>query len=240
MFEFLRLLEARSTNSLLLEMTPGEAKQVFTRYGGTNADISPAGLRKTWISLVQKYHPDRPGGSNEILSQINAAHDVLKGGVAPGTSSASTSSSSKDRRPPEWQTDPRSAYNGWSKEDYRDINWFKKRMWELSNHSQQRWTIYGHDGRFFRGMVTVFGSYEIFRQMAEAMVIWNGKQHTRAVFVQEGDDQGISLIWIDGRHMKPVYMDFESPNNNPSNDKELVRSLPLTLDQISKGVDVTV
>lgn len=221
------------------EMSPDEAKAVFRRYGAKNPDIAPEKLRSTWIGLVQRYHPDRTGGSSEALSRINSAYDVLKnqGKAASGQAKEPTS------RQPAWQTDDRSSYNGIAREDYTDLNWFKKRMWELSNQSKTKYTVWAFDGRHFRGTVTVFGSRDTYREMAHAMVhhITKGANsyHVEAVFVQEESHSDvIILVWQNGKDVRPpVPLEHESPNSNPSNDQIFMDMLPQTLAQIETGRD---
>jgi molecular chaperone DnaJ len=48
---------------------------------GVTKDASQADLRKAWLSLARKYHPDKTGGhkgSEEKLKVINEAYDTLK------------------------------------------------------------------------------------------------------------------------------------------------------------------
>jgi len=221
------------------EMSPDEARAVFQRYGAKKPDLSSEKLRSTWIGLVQKYHPDRTGGSSEALSRINSAYDVLKNqGKAPlGPAKEPT------RRQPAWQTDDMSSYNGIAREDYTDLNWFKKRMWELSNQSNAKYTIWAFDGRYFRGTVTVFGSRDIYREMAHAMVYHSTKgansYPVEAVFVQdENHPDVIILVWLNGKDVRPpVPLEHESTNKNPSNDQVFMDMLPRTLAQIETGRD---
>lgn len=240
MFEFIRLLESKISSIILEEMTPDQARTILQSYGARRQDLDPARLRSTWIGLVQKYHPDRTGGSSEILARINAAYDVLKGKTP---SSQPPETGQQAPRQPAWQTDPRSTYNGWAREDYTDLNWFKKRMWELSNQSRNKYTIWAFDGRYFRGTVTVFGSRDIYGEMAKAMVEYTTRGGNRypveAVFVQdENHPEVMMLVWQNGKNVRPpVPLEHESPNNNPSNDKVFMDMLPTTLAQIETGRD---
>jgi len=235
MFDFIRLLELSGIKFLLEDLTPGQARGIFKQYGANDADLSPDKIRATWIKLVRQMHPDKTGGDHQPLAMINAAYDVLK---AP----ASATVAKDDRGFPAWQTDQRSTRNDIATNDYTDVNFFKKRMWELSGKSQEKWTIYAFDGTFFRGMVTVFGSSRIFRDMAKAMVIHNsrgGNPHqTRAVFVQDDTDPDIILIWLDGNEISPpIPMEHESRNRNPANDLGFTSRLSKVLNQISSGRD---
>lgn len=239
MTDFFRILKLAGVKMLLEALSPTQAKGIFLHYGATEAGMKPDQLKNTWKKLALTYHPDRTGGDHDHIAMINAAYDVLKKGEAPSTAPA------PENEFPAWQTDSRSRYNRINRNDYTDINYFKKRMWELSGRSHEKWTIWAFDGHFFRGVLTVFGSPEIFDDMAKAMVTWNSmganSYHTRAVFVQKEGEHDISLIWLDGRPVKPpVHMEHESFNANPGNDQSFTRRLPRMLDQIITGVDITV
>jgi len=236
MYDFIRLLELAGLKPLLEDMTPAQATAVFKQYGASDIDLKPENIKTTRSRLAKKYHPDVTGGDSQALGVINAAYDVLKnsGGVSGTTHTG--------REIPPWQTDSRASYNGISREDYTDQNFFKKRMWELSNRSKERWTIYAFDGKFFRSTITVFGNPSIFAEMARAMIIWNSHggnaYNTRAIFVQDEDDTDVILIWLDGKNIRPpLPMEHGSHNRNPGNDPEFVRDLPKTLNQITSGKD---
>lgn len=239
MLEFIRLLENKISSIVLEDMTPDQARAVLQGYGAKKSDLSPDKLRSTWIKLVQQYHPDRTGGDSDAVARINAAYDVLKSQGNP----ASQQKTSSSNRQPEWQTDPRSGYNGWAREDYTDVNWLKKRMWELSGHSRHKWTLWAFDGKYFRASVTVFGTRDLYGEMARAMVTYTSRGSNRypveAVFAQDQDHPDvIVLIWLDGKDVRPpVPLEHESPNNNPSNDPRFLETLPTTLAQIATGRD---
>jgi len=95
MFDFIRMLELSGINLLLEDMTPAQATGVLKQYGATDDDLAPDKIRSTWIRIVKQYHPDRAGGSNEILAKINAAYDVLSSPTAmpPPSATPSTASS---------------------------------------------------------------------------------------------------------------------------------------------------
>lgn len=239
MFEFIRLLENNISSIILEDMTPDQARVILQGYGASRGDLSPDKLRSTWLKLAKQYHPDRTGGDSEAVARINAAYDVLKSQGKPAAARPEPSAP----RQPAWQTDPRSAYNGWARDDYTDLNWFKKRMWELSNQSHTKYTIWAFDGRHFRGTVTVFGSRDIYAEMAKAMVEYTTRGGNRypveAVFVQdENHPEVLMLVWQNGKNVRPpVPLEHESPNGNPSNDRGFMDMLPTTLAQIETGRD---
>lgn len=106
------------------------------------------------------------------------------------------------------------------KQDYIDYNYFKKRMWELSGKSKQEWTIWAFDGHFFRGVITVFGNNSIFKEMAEAMVIWNSRggnpYRTCAVVAIPNNTSNFHLIYLNGKLIHELYYGNSA---NPGNDK---------------------
>lgn len=216
--------------ALLLEnMTPMQAVEIFKQYGATENDLTPQNLRKTRVQMVNKYHPDRTGGDHTILARLNAAYDVLSKTTERPTETPKDGTKASATGTPAWQTDPRSPSNYRSK-DYRDANWIKTRMWELSNRSKEKWTIYGFDGAFFRASIAVFGSDKIFSHMAEAMIMYQTKggnpYDIKAVLAQKGDESQLYLIWINGELLDPpeIY-EFESFNSFPGNDRKLEQTL---------------
>lgn len=227
---------------ILKEMTVDQAMAIFRHHG---VDPLTTNLKAARKKLVMQNHPDR-GGDNETMAQINAAYDVLAKGTGTTGSNYSTSSR-RDSRPTEHGT-PIWAMAGHSggmppsasiyRQDYRDVNYIKKQMWELSKHSKQEWTIWGFDGAFLRGVVTVYGSPAIFRDMAEAMVTWQTKGGNpypcRAVLVQKGRSSDMQLIWADGIFYgdKPISVEHESFNRNPSNDRSFEPRLRKLIDQL--------
>jgi curved DNA-binding protein CbpA len=126
--------------------------------------------------------------------------------------------------------------------DYTDVNFIKKRMWELSGKSKKQYGILGFDGHFFRAGTTVFGSPKIFNEMAKAMIDWQTKggnpYQCRAVFVTPSKKKELYLIYADGVFYgdKPIGpLTHHSFNLNPGNDRRFMESLPEFLDQLKRG-----
>ena len=65
-------------NDLLFEaMSVNQAKDIFERFGVTDPlKYTPEQLKKLYIALVKKNHPD-VGGNVESMKDINAAYDIL-------------------------------------------------------------------------------------------------------------------------------------------------------------------
>lgn len=143
-----------------------------------------------------------------------------------------------------WQTDP-TGYSEIKSENYTDINYFKKKMWEMSGKSKEKFSIYAFDGTSFQTKITVFGSEQIYEAMAKAMIIWNSyelngnkKGRVHAVFVHKDDsdwDSMIALIYLDhdfSFSKKPEFLEYEG--DNPAKDSYFVSSLPETLNDLSR------
>ena len=231
----------------LLEMSYQDAVDVFARLGIDIRNMDQAEITKVHRRLIQKQHPD-VGGSLEIAKDLNQARDVLRGKQRPSpTRPGPGPGHSGWRRQPPGET-PTWAWAGYSgglppssniyRENYRDLNYIKKRMWELSGKSKREYTVWQYDGTFFRGVFSVYGSREIFDEMAKAMTIWGSSGNpydTRAIFVNEKNDgRKLYLIYLDGNFLgdNPILFTHDSFNMNPGNDAIFVRNLPIELGRV--------
>ena len=231
---YINILEAAS------DMSYPQAVGVFSRYGIPNAgQLDQSSLLAARTQLIRKHHPD-VGGDADAAALINSAFDTLKkGGDRP---------SQTFRNEPEDDEDTPWVMAGYSggmrdsahiyRQDYRDMNYIKKRMWELSGHKLQEWTIWGFDGSYLRGCITVYGSSDIFQEMAKAMIMWQTKGGNpyacRAVLVNRRREQEYFVIWADGRFYdkRPIEVESESFNSNPGNDPHFNDRLRKLLDQL--------
>jgi hypothetical protein len=224
-------------------MSRAEAVQIFADQGVNVSGLDDKTLKAAHRKLARSNHPDA-GGDVETMKQINAAYDVLAAqGTGPSRTSAGSQSTGQSARPESGDTTwAWAGHSGGgppstsiSRPHYTDMNYVKKRMWELSGKSREEWSILSFDGNFFRGMLTVYGSEEIFDEMAEAMRVWDRFHKARAIFVQKRGEQNIRLIWLDGSPYHPPFeMEHDSFNFNPSNDQSFVRRLPDMLDRLSQ------
>lgn len=85
MFDFIRLLHL---SGLLLEsdqITPEQARIIFKHYGATDDGLLPQNLKKTYLTLAKKYHPDLRGGDSTLMQYINASYDLLKAAASTST-----------------------------------------------------------------------------------------------------------------------------------------------------------
>jgi hypothetical protein len=230
---------------------------LFRRLGVDVTGMPSDALREARRQLIHRHHPDR-GGDLDTAQSINAAYDLIKDGVPKYRGSAFGLSSFRrahQRRREQvaalklcYPEHPEWVWAGCSgdipgrsdirNQDFTDINFIKKSMWELSGRSESEYTIWGFDGHVFRGHVTVFGSPKIFNYMADAMLTSQAKgsnrHECRAVFVHEEGSGDFYLIYADGKHYGdgPIKMKHYSFNCNPGHDQDFVRELPDLLNRL--------
>ena len=218
---------------LLHEMSSIEAQQIL---GVSNKD-SPEEIKKKYRKLAMINHPDK-GGNHENFIKISHAFEVLSG-KAPETRPyihQPTPSygdfdpwrpkpNERPRTVPIWEPDLRSFYNGIDKQDFTDVNYFKKKIWEaasVTGLSVFRTKITAFDGAFCRASITVFGNTSVIPLMGKAMEIYNSNgpnpYATEAVFIQEAHNpQTVKIIRINKKNVN-INLDFDSFNENPYND----------------------
>lgn len=248
------------TTEILPEVSVIDAILLFRRFGVDVTGMTPEELREARRQLINRHHPDR-GGSLQTAQSINAAYDLLKEGIPKYRGShfalssfRRTNQSRRDQLAalklcnpdyPEW------VWAGCSGDtpgrfdiriqDFTDINFIKKSIWELSGHSEYEYTVWGFDGRIFRGHFAVFGSPKVFNYMADAMVTFqtrgSNRYECRAVFAHEEASRDLYLVYADGRHYgdAPVKMKHYSFNLNPGNDVDFVRELTALLDRLKEN-----
>jgi hypothetical protein len=230
--------------TLLEALSYSDAVAIFKKFGVDPTDMDDASLKSAFRKLAMEYHPDR-GGDEEALKQITAAYAALEkgGSAAPGATYRSYGAGAgqdfnTDGDTPIWANADHSGgmrnKGTIRREDYTDLNYFKRQMWLLSGKSRQVWTIWTFDGTFFRSCVSVYGSPEIFPEMAKAVLRWEDPFYSKkAVFVQKGQEKDIQLIWLDGENISPpIRFEHDSFNRNPGNDKSFLRALPGMLDEV--------
>jgi hypothetical protein len=188
--------------------------------------------------LIKKCHPDLPQNQGKAtdLGAINAAYDYLK-----SLGSTSFNSAVRSTIAPPWQPDKRTNNNMIRVESYRDVNYIKKRCWELSGHSESVYTLDAFGTTAFEGRTLVYGSPEIYDEMAQAMLVWNangGKlTATRAVFVSSvADENALNLIYADGRSFskRPIQLRYDAAAGSHYNDKVFQSKMPAILDKVGQ------
>lgn len=222
----------------LIEMTVDQAVKIFVTHGEDVRGADAKRVKSARNALVRKFQNDLRTGGESDLKLINAAYDVLKNGVPvdrPYRSSRPDADADRSYYRSKPADEP-------SRQDYTDVRYLKQHIAELARASGgkvREWTIWGFDGHFFRGAVTVWGCPEVFKDMAEAMYKWQtggGNPYPcRAVFVTKNDTPDKTwLIYADDQMYdldSPVF-EFDSPNMNPGNDQSFVRKLPELLDNL--------
>ncbi len=223
--------------------------------------MSPAELHAHWRELMKRAHPDLPQNQGNGIDPgaVNAAYDVLKrlnaeryhfATTEPGHTTKMRGGDPRDSIAPPWQPDKKAANNKIYVESYRDVNFIKKQLWELSGKSEDVYTIdaFGPDSHFsrdplysFQGRTNVYGSPTVFDEMAKAMLIWNANggrvETTRAVFVSpQTKPNPIYLIYADGRsHSKnPIPMTYDGEAGSHYKDQLFQSNLPRVLDSLNR------
>jgi hypothetical protein len=204
----------------------------------TFAEMSPEALRKYWREMIKQAHPDLPQnrGRAQDPGAINAAYDVLKNAHLERARMAPAAPAGwYDRASiaPPWQPDKHAKNHKIFVESYRDQNYIKKRIWELSNRSEEIYTIDAFGKTSFEGRTRVYGNQAVFDEMAKAMLVWNANggnpKLTRAIFVSNSkQEDALYLIYADGKSLadNPIPLKFNR------NDKSFQDKLPNILDRI--------
>lgn len=231
---------------ILYEMTYATAAAIWRSLGVEPTNMDKRELFLARRILAKKHHSD-VGGNGETMQNINAAYDVLTARPSLGDQPAKASPH-RPTQDPDATIWSHAGYSGGMansssiyRPDYTDMNFIKKRMWELSGKSNQEWTISGFDGFFMRNSLTVYGSPKIFDEMANAMIMWQTKggnpYSCRAVLVSARRSKKLQLIWADGRSYarQPIEVQFDSFNDNPSNDSGFNDRLRKLLDQLEEN-----
>jgi hypothetical protein len=244
---------------ILPEVNVIDAILLFRRFGVDVTGMAADDLKGARRELIHRHHPDRGGDLNAAQS-INAAYDLLKDGVPKyrGTDFALKWFRRKHQGRREqvaalklcYPDHPEWAWAGYSGDapsrpvihnnDFTDINFIKKTMWELSGHSDIEYTIWGFDGRSFRGQVAVFATPKAFNYMADAMIMCQTKGSyrcdCRAVFAYQEESKNLFLIYADGKYYgdNPITMQC-SCERDPEEDRDFVQNLPLILDRLREN-----
>lgn len=234
MISFFRLLELSGCQLLVEDLSPQQATNIFKYYGASVSDLSDEeSLKRARKRLMMQNHPDKAGADGlEAAKEINSAYDVLRSTPRRTYSDQRTpppewTNPRQKSAVPEWQTDKNSTNNNIRRNDYLDLNYVKKNLWELSRKSKTQYAVWNYDGNFFREKFVVYGSPDIFSDIAEAMRVFDSYHKSRAVFVSNG--QELLLIWSDGEDRDPP-ISFD--NVDPGTDQQFVRNLPRILNKI--------
>jgi hypothetical protein len=216
-------------------------------FNGMTADA----LRLHWRAMIKKSHPDLPENRlrNIDPAAVNAAYDTLKTaqierdrlGHAADPQSAFTTRYDRASIAPPWQPDKTAKNHRIYVESYRDQNFIKKRIWELSNQSDEIYTIDAFGKTSFEGRTQVYGNQDVFDEMAKAMLIWNANggnvKLTRAVMVSSPKQRdSVYLIYADGKSLasNPIPLKYNRHVGSHYDDKTFQQNLPYILDKIQE------
>ena len=217
-----------------------QAIDIFQKYGVNVVEMPLDDIRKARNILLQKCHPDA-GGKLDEAQEINAAFDFLR-----KIPTHFLKPPSQPKRPTEPQPQPdKWIWAGHSgakppnsailRNDFTDLNFIKKSMWELSGYSNDEWTIYGYDGRLFTRTIAVYGSSGILHYMAIAMIDFQTKGSIslpcRAVFSRPTASNELHLIYADAKYydQNPIKFGLDA---NSTNNSRFMQELAVVLDQL--------
>lgn len=123
--------------------------------------------------------------------------------------------------------------------DYTDLNYIKKRMYELSAGKRRaEHTVHQFDGGYFRNSFTTFGHESIHPEMAKAMLqrgATGNAYDTKAIFAsRRNNPREMHLIWANGKHMPPgtIYR-HEGRNQSVYNDPQAREKINAFIDKHS-------
>jgi len=211
------------------QMSYEEALKIFGYLPNSNPSLDE--IKKTYRNLGMKYHPDR-GGDIDKFHKLQNANEVLVN-KRPSTS---TRDSYKETRPssykesPIWQTDSRSSNNDIYREDFSDINFCKKNIYEFSITfgKVENWNLIAFDGSFFRHSFTVKTNKDCLHYASLALDTWNSKggnpYKTEAVIASLGGSGPWQVTRIKGKDVTAKNIILES-DGYPINDRRFSEKL---------------
>ena len=219
-------------------MSRGVAERILKRHGLDADGLAPDELKRRWQELARRHHPDL-GGDMQAMQEINAAYSSLK----PQASVAGA----RDTTSPRFRGLPVWAWAGHGRgdtvpgelilrEDYSDLNFLKKRLWELSGRSTEEWTLWAFDGQEMLPPVVAYGSYAIFPEMAQAMLRHGcrGFRTPRAVLAQAPHERYEALLLhADGRQLEPPVEIALSSAGGLAHDRAFILDLLGRLDALA-------
>jgi len=217
------------------QMPFAEALRIFSFQPNDRPSFEQIKQRRN--ELANKYHPDRNPMGLEMMANVNNAYEVL-------TQSPTSPQHIVDTGlgVPEWQTDLRSSYNKVG-EDATNLNFAKKTIWEKAKElgDVKEVTFWAFDGNSLRGVFSAYANEQVFGYAGEVMEIWNSKggNPTEAVLASIPGSKTVQIIRLKGRDVSNdnMFLEHESFNDNPGNDKSFNQKLRKIVQD--KSLDVT-
>lgn len=180
------------------EMSVEQAKRIFSFYG---ADPHAEDIRKEYLKLVRDHHTDR-GGSKEAIQDINSAYELLKGMLKAG----------------EIRRHPNSAF-----EDFRDPEYFRRRVREVSGKGAEPMTLWAYDGHKF-SRFEVEGSAAAVTIMVEGMLTQFGHGTIAVLVSKQSSPRRLTCLWASGKTITPTAFDAVG-FGPPTTDRNVLASL---------------
>jgi hypothetical protein len=233
------------TEAVTDEFSVFNALKFFNLSATEYKNLSLQELNSLWKRKVVELNRSKTGTElQHDLSWLNRSHDVLKAdkllynnNISTNTDQVTTVTKSDNPNAPIWQPDKQTFNNTIRVESYRDPNYLKKHIWELSGKSNEIYTLEAFSNGMFQGRISVYGSFNTYGEMAQAMLVYNangGKlSDTRAIFVTKKDDPNkLYLIYSDGKSFaeQPIPLDYHGPDFHK--DQDFKEKLNLILNKI--------
>lgn len=221
-------------------MSRETAEDILRRHGLDAAGLEAGELKRRWQELARRHHPDL-GGDMHAMQEINAAYSFLKPqAFGAGSAAARDTASPRVDGAPVWAWAGQRAGTVPDemilRQDYSDRNFLKKRLWELSGHSKEEWTLWAFDGREVLAPVVAYANDSIFPEMAKAMLRHGrrGFRTPRAILVQAPNERYEALLLhADGEAFDPPVAFALSSGTGLSCDRAFVFELPGRLDALA-------
>ena len=131
---------------------------------------------------------------------------------------------------PPWQTDERSFINTIYRNDFTDLNFAMKAIYEHASAPRLRVSLHGFDGSYGRSSFTAFSSLDDLGYAAKVLEAWGKEQNgvfDAVIGVVGGAGSDVRVLRIRGEDVSDLglTLDHDSFNQNPFNDTSFARRL---------------
>jgi curved DNA-binding protein CbpA len=246
--------------ALILEMSYEDALHLLLKYDRNfpKSEITDRIIKTYRRKFAKRYHPDT-GYRGDDLKILNTALDVIRDeGTGYDSSQFSRQTRQTTRRPggtpmDQYPNVPIWAWAGYSggsppfgdihRQNYRDINYIKKKAWEMAGKPKRptksdEFTFWNFDGRYGRGVFSVFAKDKsnILTEIAKAMIAWDSFFKSKAVLIRKPNGVTEVAPVKNGKIVQsgPWFMSPSSSsfNLNPFNDSSFADKLNAMLDEV--------